>query len=104
MADERVELMVVVAGRLHVAAEGRAAYLETCAPVVEQARRAPGCLDFAISADLVDPTRINVYERWESQEDVERFRGAGVEGDQAARIEAADVAEYDVIAERSLTG
>ncbi len=27
----------------------------------------PGCLDFALSADLVEPGRINIFERWESQ-------------------------------------
>lgn len=97
--------MVVVAGRLHVAAEGRAAYLETCAPVVEQARVAHRGASTSSSA-LTSWTRraSTLASGWESQEDVERFRGAGVEGDQAARIEAADVAEHDVIAERSLTG
>ena len=32
-------------------------------------------LDFAISADLGDPRRVNVYERWESEEAVELSRG-----------------------------
>ena len=32
------------------------------------ARAAPGCLDFVQAADQLDPTRINVYERWESKE------------------------------------
>lgn len=41
---------------------------------VEQGRRAAGCLDIAISADLIDPGRINIFERWESQEAVETFR------------------------------
>jgi Antibiotic biosynthesis monooxygenase len=38
-------------------------------------RRAPGCLDFAITADLIDPGRINVFERWETQEAVRAWRG-----------------------------
>jgi quinol monooxygenase YgiN len=32
-----------------------------------RARDAPGCLGLAITADSVDPTRINNFERWESQ-------------------------------------
>lgn len=96
--------MVIVAGHLIVAADQREAYLAGCVAVVEQARGAPGCLDFSITADLVDPTRIDIFERWESQADVEAFRGSGPSGDQAAAILAASVAEYDVAEVRSLTG
>ncbi len=67
---------------------------------VAQARREPGCLDFAITADLLDPARVNVFERWESQTDVERFRGGGPSGEQRAAILSASVSEYDVTGER----
>jgi hypothetical protein len=42
--------------------------------IVEQARRAIGCLDVAICADLLDPGRVNIFERWESQTALEAFR------------------------------
>ncbi|MCD2186067.1 putative quinol monooxygenase [Actinomycetospora soli] len=96
--------MVIVAGHLLVGPEQRDAYLAGCVTVVEQARAARGCLDFALSADLLDPGRINILERWESQADVEAFRGSGTGDDQAARILSASVAEYDVADVRSLTG
>jgi hypothetical protein len=51
--------MVIVAGHITVDPEQREFYLEGCMSVVEQARRAYGCLDFAITADLVDPGRVN---------------------------------------------
>jgi hypothetical protein len=35
--------------------------------VVEKARRADGCLDFAIAAGAIDAGRVNLFERWESQ-------------------------------------
>lgn len=69
--------MLIVAGHLTVAATQREAYLAGCERVVEQARRMPGCLDFAISADRVDPQRINVFERWRSRTELEAFRGDG---------------------------
>jgi heme-degrading monooxygenase HmoA len=94
--------MVIVAGHLVVDPDERQAYLATCAEVVEAARRADGCLDFAIGADLVDPARINVYERWESQEAVAEFRGAGVGEDQGAMIRRLTVAEYGAVEERVL--
>lgn len=56
--------MVIVAGQLIVGPGMRDGYLAGCAEVVEQARAAAGCLDFTISADLLDPARINVLERW----------------------------------------
>ena len=95
--------MVIVSGHLVVAAEDRDAYLATCVAVVEAGRSAPGCLDFALSADPVDPGRINILERWESQADVETFRGAGVDDQQGAAILSASVAEYDVAGVRPLS-
>ncbi|WP_051026865.1 putative quinol monooxygenase [Nocardia higoensis] len=74
-----------------------------CAGVVEQARRARGCLDFAIGADLVEPGRINVFERWATQEEVEAFRGSGPEQGQSAAIVEASVTEFDIAAVRPLT-
>lgn len=71
--------------------------------VVEQARRAPGCLDFAITGDLVDPARIDIFERWESQAAVKAFRGSGPSDEQSAAILTASVAEYDVAGVRPLT-
>ncbi len=95
--------MVIVAGHLIVAPADRVDYLASCGDVVEQGRRAPGCVDFAICADLVDPARINVFERWETQDAVEAFRGSGPSFDQANMIVSASVSEYDVSSERVLT-
>ncbi len=75
---------IVVAGHLIVEPAVRAAYLADCREVVRQARLAAGCLDFTISADLLDPGRINILERWESRAAVETFRGSGPSDDQQA--------------------
>ena len=69
--------MIIVAGRLHVAADDRERYLAAVADVAALARRAEGCLDFVQAADPLEPGRINVYERWESDEDLQRFRTSG---------------------------
>lgn len=95
--------MVIVAGHIVVDPQQRAAYLADCVDVVEHARRAAGCLDFAITADPVDPGRIVIFERWESQAAVETFRGSGPSNDQNAAILTASVAEYDVADVRTLT-
>jgi quinol monooxygenase YgiN len=94
--------MVIVAGHIVVDAQERDDYMAGCVEVVRQARRAPGCLDFAISADSIEPGRINVFERWESQSAVQAFRGSGPSDEQSAAIVAASVCEYDVHDERAL--
>jgi quinol monooxygenase YgiN len=44
--------MVIVAGHITVEPQQRESYLTGWVSIAEQARRAAGCLDFAISADL----------------------------------------------------
>jgi quinol monooxygenase YgiN len=94
--------VVIVAGHLMVEPGQREAYLAGCVTVVEQARAAAGCLDFSITADLVDPGRVNVFERWESQAAVEAFRGSGPSDEQGAAIRSGSVAEYEIADERPL--
>jgi quinol monooxygenase YgiN len=101
MPHRRV-FMVIVAGHLVVDPEGREDYLRGCVDVVRQGRRARGCLDFAISADPIEPGRINIFERWESQAAAETFRGAGPSDEQGTALVSATVSEYDVSEERSL--
>ena len=86
--------MLIVAGHLTVAAEDRDAHVAASAPAVAQAREAPGCLDFAVTADSLDPQRVNVVERCESADALLAFRGDGPSGEIAARILDADVRRY----------
>ena len=89
--------MVIVAGHITVEPQQRESYLTDCVSVVEQARGAAGCLDFAITADPTDPGRVNVFERWESQEALETFRGCCPGNEQGAVMLSLSVAEYDII-------
>jgi quinol monooxygenase YgiN len=94
--------VVIVAGQIIVEPQQRESYLASCVSVVEQARETAGCLDFAISADLVDPGRVNVFERWESQAAVETFRSSGPSDEQGAAMLSASVSEYDIADVRRL--
>ena len=96
--------MVIVAGHITVEPQQREAYLAGCVSVVEQARGTAGCLDFAITTDLIDPCRVNIFERWASQAAVDAFRGSGPSDEQGAAMRSASVAEYDVAAVRSVFG
>jgi len=95
--------MIIVAGHLVVARGQRDRYLAGCKEVVEQARRATGCLDFSITADLLEPDRVVILERWESQDAVKAFRGGGPSDEQVGDVSSASVTEYDVTGQRRLT-
>lgn len=88
--------LIIVAGKIFVDPPARDAYLAACRAVMEQARTSPGCLDFHLSADAIEPGRINVYERWESDEELERFRGNGPDPGQLAEIRDASVLRYRI--------
>ncbi|WP_199432353.1 putative quinol monooxygenase [Qaidamihabitans albus] len=90
--------MFIVSGKLYVDEDARDAYVGACRSVLDQARAAPGCLDFVLAADPIEPDRINVYERWESDEHLERFRGSGPEPGQLDQIRHAEVAKYRIAA------
>src|SRR3954452_1829950 len=95
-AQENADPMVIVAGHVTVDPLRRKAYLAASDVIVEQARRAEGCLDIAIGADLVDPARVNLFERWESQAALEAFRRNGPPFEHTDAIREVAAAEYDV--------
>ena len=76
--------MVIVAGHVTVEPQQREAYLVGCVSIVRRSRSLAGCLDFAIAADLIDPGRVNIYERWESQAAVESARSSAPGDDLSA--------------------
>jgi len=88
--------LIIVAGRLYVDPETRAEYLASCVREIEDARVAHGCVDFTLSADPIEPDRINVFEQWESEATLHAFRGSGPSDEQAGQILRADVAQYEV--------
>ncbi|MEU3269235.1 antibiotic biosynthesis monooxygenase [Saccharomonospora sp. NPDC006951] len=94
--------MIIVAGHIVVDPPERGSYLASCVPIVEKARATPGCLDFSITADTTEEGRIAIFERWESREALETFRGTGPGDDQSAAIMEAAVAEYEIGAVRQL--
>ena len=67
--------MIIIAGHsLARNAEERDASVAAFAKLVERARKRDGCLDFAISADPVDPERTNLFECWRDQDSLNAWR------------------------------
>lgn len=87
--------MIVVAGHLVVDPRHRDRAIELSLPAVLAARATPGCIDFAVSPDPLNPARINVSERWADRATLQRFRGSGPTGELAELIHEATVEEYE---------
>lgn len=95
--------MIIVSGWLRLEPETRQQYLDQCRPVIEMARAAPGCQDFHLSADPIETDRINVFEKWDTADSVEQFRGSGSTDDQQAAIVGAQVEQHEIASTTSLT-
>ena len=92
--------MVIVAGHITVDPEQRESYVAGSVSVVENARRADGCLDVAVTADLLDPGRVNPFEC--RQAAVKAFRRSASRSKRGAAMLLASVAEYDIADVRPL--
>ena len=90
--------MLIVSGHLVLDPADRDAHVIASVGAVRLARQAPGCLDFAVSADPVDPTRVNVFERWSGPEDLDTFRASGDpdDGVDFSRIRRFEIEQYSV--------
>ncbi len=93
--------MIIVTGHLVVDPADRDRAVELSREAVIAARATPGCIDFAVSADAVEPDRVNISERWTDRATLDRFRGGGPEGEVGELIRDFAVAEHEVTSKDS---
>ncbi|MDQ6730578.1 MAG: antibiotic biosynthesis monooxygenase [Actinomycetota bacterium] len=88
-----------MAGHLELDPADRDEHVRASVASVRAARLAPDCADFAVSADPLDPGRVNVFECWESDEALQAFRTRVDEPDAEpfdfARIQRFHITQYD---------
>ncbi|ONI67287.1 antibiotic biosynthesis monooxygenase [Kribbella sp. ALI-6-A] len=92
--------MLIIAGHAQVDPERRDEYVDAHVELVRRARSAPGCLDLAMTADSADPARVNLFERWESQETLDAWRKVASAPDTGIAFVAGDIQLYDVTGAR----
>lgn len=66
--------MIIIAGYTRTDAEKRDDAVKAFSGMVERARAYEGCIDFSISADAVDPERVNLFECWCDQTALDAWR------------------------------
>ena len=91
--------MLIVEGTIDVEPAERDAFLQGRRDGVLATRSEPGCIDYAFSADLVDPGRVRVFERWESAEALDAhlslMAGGRAPGGSVAVL-ATDLRRYEI--------
>lgn len=92
--------MWIIAGHVVVDEDERDRYVDRHRDLVERCRRAAGCLDVAITADTVDPRRINNFERWESWDALEAWRAQAEAPVTGITVVEVDVTAYEVTGTR----
>jgi len=86
--------MIIIAGYQLVNATNRDKYVDAFRDLVSRAREFDGCIHIAITADSVDPERINSVEVWRDAEALDEWRRQA-KGPRTGRPKYSDVKRYD---------
>ncbi len=100
--------MVIVGGWFEIEPSERDAFLAQRVEGMVRSRAERGCIEYVIAADPVDPGRAVLFERWESQADLDAHAAAAA-ARQAPKSDvpsvsptAVSILVYDVTGERTL--
>jgi len=98
--------MVIVGGWFEVDPGERDAFLAARADSVRRSRAEPGCLEYVVAPDPVEPGRVVLFERWESQAALDAhlaaMRNAPQPESPAVEPKSRSIVVYDVSGERPL--
>jgi quinol monooxygenase YgiN len=97
--------VVIVGGTFVVKPEQREDFLAGRHEAMLRSRAEPGCLEYTFAADPVDPARVVLYERWESQESLD-VHLSGLQANppppSGVQPQSVSIILYDVSGERRL--
>jgi len=88
--------MIIVSGTIKLKPGQREGFLQASAEAMTAARKAPGCGAFVVAADPIEVDVANVYEEWDSEDSLLKFRGEGPSPDIRGMIASANVRRHHV--------
>ena len=102
-------MLLVVAGDVEIDPAHRDRAIEAARAVMAATRQEPGCLEYTIAADVDDPARFVIVEKWASAEALEaHFETPHMAEFQAAMaglgVRRLDVKRYEVAREGAVRG
>jgi quinol monooxygenase YgiN len=86
--------MIIIAGHHLVSAPDRDPFVDAFRGLVMRAREFDGCISIAITADSVDPERINTLEIWRDADALNAWRKKA-RGPRTGKPKFSDVRRYD---------
>jgi quinol monooxygenase YgiN len=63
--------VIIVGGRFEVEPHQREEFIASRHDLMRASRAEAGCLEYAFSADPIEPNRVILFERWEAQADLD---------------------------------
>ncbi|HET6963561.1 MAG TPA: putative quinol monooxygenase [Acidimicrobiales bacterium] len=96
--------MLVVGGTFDVEPSDRDAFIAARHDSMRTSRQEKGCLEYTFAADPIDPGRVILFERWESQEALDAHLAGIRQAPQPSSPapKAASIVIYEVAGERRL--
>lgn len=89
--------MIIVSGKNYVEVENRNLFIYRSLETMKAARQQKGCKDFIAAPGPIEKNRVNIYEEWESEEELAEFRGSGPDSDISSLIVSAKVSRHIVV-------
>jgi quinol monooxygenase YgiN len=100
--------VVIVGGSFEVEPDQRDAFVAGRRDAIKAARAEAGCLEYAVTADPIEPGRAVLYERWADQAALDAhlagMRQAPPPPPGAVTPKSATVVVYEISGERRLVG
>jgi quinol monooxygenase YgiN len=98
--------MVVVGGTFELVPGDRDAFIASRHDMMRLSRAEVGCLEYTFAADPINPGRVVLYERWESQHALDdhlvRLRAEPRDSSAGIAPISSEIVMYDVSGERRL--
>jgi len=98
--------VVIVGGAFVIEPDRRQEFLTGRLDAMRASRAEPGCLEYTLSADPIDPSRVVLFERWASQEALDAHLAASrtrsASGGTGLAAEVVSIMVYSVTDERPL--
>ena len=96
--------MIIVGGHFEVDPAERDAFIASRVEAMRTSRAEKGNLEYTIAADPLEPGRVVLFEKWETQADLDaHLVGLRSSPSQGPRPTAAEVTLFEVAGERRLT-
>jgi quinol monooxygenase YgiN len=100
--------VLIVGGSFELDPDQREEFMASRYDSVKKSRSEPGCLEYTLAADPIEPGRVVLYERWEDQAALDAhiagMREAAASQASSVAPKSASLTIYDIAGERSLGG